>query len=306
VTDTVTEAISPTVMLDLSAVRARKGLRDAADLLTHVRSLVPPSGTQRPDGQPRSKQQGSRLPFREDALEESDSVYAQLLDWTRSWADALTLPLPVTAGYAWSNQAGPQGFRSAVTPEGAHALTANLATWLLLHDDKIRRHPTAGTFYEDIADLMWNLSKKFPRESRGMRPVLPRPCPICGDPSMGVEWRSEQLLDFTLICTYCGFEGDTTALLKDRDVRTLMNDMRIEEAAEASSWWTKKQAAREMRITPQTLNRYIQRDGLKTHTADGTVYVNADQLRELWRGKRVGKLAINVATQGGARRESTM
>ncbi|WP_175415957.1 hypothetical protein [Curtobacterium sp. SGAir0471] len=42
-----------------------------------------------------------------------------------------------------------------------------------------------------------------------------------------------------------------------------------------------------MRITPQTLNRYIQNDGLKTHTADGEVYVNADQLREIWRAKRL-------------------
>lgn len=40
-----------------------------------------------------------------------------------------------------------------------------------------------------------------------------------------------------------------------------------------------------MRITPQTLDRYIQNDGLKTHTADGGVYVNADQLRDIWRGK---------------------
>lgn len=62
--------------------------------------------------------------------------------------------------------------------------------------------------------------------------------------------------------------------------------MRFEDAPEATTWWTKKQAAREMRITSQTMNRYIQREGLATHTADGSVYVNADELRRLWRFKR--------------------
>lgn len=72
---------------------------------------------------------------------------------------------------------------------------------------------------------------------------------------MGVEWQSERLQDFTLVCSYCGFEGATAALLKDRNVHELLRDMRSEEVAEPTTWWTKKQAAREMRITPQTLNR---------------------------------------------------
>lgn len=38
-----------------------------------------------------------------------------------------------------------------------------------------------------------------------------------------------------------------------------------------------------MRISPQTLDRYIQRDGLRTHTHGDDVYVNSAQLRELWR-----------------------
>jgi hypothetical protein len=110
--------------------------------------------------------------------------------------------------------------------------------------------------------------------------------PVCGDPSMGVESHSEELADFTLVCAFCGFEGTTDALLKDRDVRELLRDMCFEDTPDATTWWTKKQAAREMRITSQTLNRYIQREGLATHTADGSVYVNADELRRLWRFKR--------------------
>jgi hypothetical protein len=219
-------------------------------------------------------------------VDEADSAYAQLLNWVGYWAETLHVVPPVTATYAWSNEREVQGFRAGVTPEGAGLLVKNLTVWLLTHQDTIERHEYAGSYFDDVAGIIWQLRKKFPRSGRCTRPVFPRPCPVCDSPSMGVEWQSEHLTDFTLVCAYCGFEGNTAALLKDADVHELMRDMRVEEAAEATSWWTKKQAAREMRITPQTLNRYIQHDGLETHTADGSVYVNAGQLRELWRTKQ--------------------
>ena len=104
---------------------------------------------------------------------------------------------------------------------------------------------------------------------------------------MGAEWHSDELTDFTLACAHCGLEGSTDALLHDRDVRTILADMRVEYAPEPTEWWTKKQAVREMRITPRTLDRYIQHDDLPTNTADGSVYVNADRLREIWRSKKI-------------------
>jgi hypothetical protein len=222
-----------------------------------------------------------------DAVDESDAAYAQLLNWVAYWSETLHIAPPVTATYAWSNNREVQGFRAGVTPEGAAVLVRNSTMWLLLHQDKIERHQQAGAYFDDVAAIVWDLRKKFPRDGRGPRPVFPRPCPVCGDPSLGVEWRSEHLQDFIVVCSYCGFEGDTAALLKERNLAELLRDMRSEEVAEPTTWWTKKQAAREMRITPQTLNRYIQQDGLKTHTADGAVWVNADQLREIWRGKRM-------------------
>lgn len=117
--------------------------------------------------------------------------------------------------------------------------------------------------------------------------MFPRLCPVCGKPSVSVQWRSEHLKDLTLVCSSCGLEGDTAALLQERDLADLLQDLRSEEVAEPATGQTKKQVAREMQITPQTLNRHIQQDGLKTHAADGAAYVHADQLREIWRRKRV-------------------
>lgn len=285
-TDTPTHDVDSAVLLTLAATRARQRLSEAPGLIAYVRTLVTPAGAQRSDGQPRPASKEAPAPLRVDAVDEADSAYAQLLNWVRNWSETLHLAPPVTATYAWSNAREVQGFRGGVTPEGAGILVKNLTVWLLTHQDKIERHEYAGSYFDDVAEIIWDLRKKFPRSGRGTRPVFPRSCPVCDSPSMGVEWQSEQLTDFTLICAYCGFEGSTVALLKDPHVSELMRDMRVEDTPETTSWWTKKQAVREMRLTPQTLNRYIQHDGLATHTADGTVYVNAEQLRELWRAKR--------------------
>jgi hypothetical protein len=281
------ESVDPIVMLSLSALRARKRLHEAPGLVAYVRTLMVPAGAQRSDGQPRGGSKEPPAPFRIDAVDESDSVYAQLLNWIGYWSAELTIAAPPTATYAWSNDREVQGFRAGVTAEGAGLLVQTLTTWLLLHQDKILRHQQAGEYFDDVARIVRDLHGKFPRTSRGMRPVLPRPCPLCDEPEMGVDWSSDQLEDFTLTCSHCGYQGDTSALLRDRDVRRILGDMRVEYAPEPSEWWTKKQAVRELRITPQTLNRYIQHDHLPTQTADGNVYVNADELRGLWRQKRI-------------------
>ncbi len=287
-TETTTGAdVDPIVLLSLAAARARQRLEEVPGLIAYVRTLVVPQTLQRSDGLPRAASKEPPAPFNTAAVDESDSVYAQLLNWVSYWSETLRIAPPVTASYAWVNSREVQGFRAGVTPEGAALLVRNISIWLLLHEDEIQRHDQAAEYFGDVASIVWNLRKRFPRNGRGTRPVFPRPCPVCGDPSMGVEWRSEELADFTLACAYCGFEGSTEALLKDRDVREILRDMRFEDAPEATTWWTKKQAVREMRITPQTLNRYIQRDGLTTHTASGDVHVNADQLREIWRTKRL-------------------
>jgi hypothetical protein len=279
--------VDPTVLLSLAAARARHRLGEVPGLVAYVRTLITPAGAQRSDGVPRPASKEAPAPLRVDALDEADNLYAQLLNTVEEMSERLNVSPPVTAVYAWSNSREVQGFRAGVTPEGAGVLVRNLTTWILLHFDKVARHPLAGHWYEDLTTMVEDLAKQFPRASRGAQLVLPRPCWLCGGETMGVEWRSAELRDFTLVCSYCGAEGDTALLLKEPDVRVLLGDMRVEDAPEPTTWWTKKQAAREMRITPQTLNRYIQQDGLKTHTADGAVYVNADQLRKIWRTKRM-------------------
>lgn len=284
----------------VTASYARAKLINAADLVAHVRGLVAPGSAQPSDGQPRPASAEAPLPLHTDPLEASDRVYAHLLNWVRYWAEALQIQPPVGATYAWSTVDGPQGFRSTVTPLGAWGLTHTLTTWLLLRHDAIRRQPDAGDYFTAVDDFLGQLRARFPMRAPRARPTLPRPCPICATDTMTIERRGDQVTDIALVCGYCAFEGAAQALMKDRGLRTLITDIRIEEAPEPAEWWTKKQAIEQMRLTSQTLNRYIREDGLATHTKDGTVYVHAKDVRDLWRAKRVRALATNMRRPVGA------
>ena len=128
---------------------------------------------------------------------------------------------------------------------------------------------------------------------------------MCSEQRMVIERRGDthagDAADIVLVCGYCGFEGGAKALMKDLGMRAaVFGDIRVEEAPEPAEWWTKKQAIDQMRLTSQTLNRYIREDGLATHTKDGTVYVRAGELRDIWRGKQVRRLATNMRRPVGA------
>jgi len=296
-TDTTDDAA---IDLAVTASYARAKLVNAADLVAHVRGQVAPGSAQPSDGQPRASSAEAPLPIRIDPLEASDRVYAHLLNWVHYWAPVLQIQPPVTATYAWTTEDGPQGFRSTVTPLGAWGLTQTLTTWLLLHHDAIRRQPDAGDYFTAVDDFLGQLRARFPMRAPRARPTLPRPCPVCATETMTIERRGDQVSDIALVCGYCAFEGAAKALLKDRGVRSLVTDIRIEEAPEPAEWWTKKQALDQMRLTSQTLNRYIREDGLTTQTTDGTVYVRSDELRDIWRGKQVQRLATNMRRPVGA------
>lgn len=297
--NTITTDEDAAMDMAVTASYARAKLVNAADLVAHVRGLVVPAGAQPSDGQPRASNTEAPLPFRPDPLEASDRVYAHLLNWVRYWSDALQVQPPATASYAWVSENGPQGFRSTVTPVGAYALTQTLTTWLLLQHVAIRRQPDAGEYFAALDDILGQLQSRFPMRGPKARPTLPRECPVCSEPKMLIERRGEEpggeAADIVLVCGYCGLEGDAKALTKDLGMRALVfGDIRIEESPEPAEWWTKQQAIDQMRLTPQTLNRYIREDGLATHTKSGVVYVRVRDVRDLWRAKHVRRLSTKM------------
>lgn len=94
------EAADPIALLSLAAARARHRLNEAPGPIAYVRTLVVPAGARRSDGLPRPASKEAPAPFRVDAVDESDSAYAQLLNWVSYWCNELHIAPPVTATYA--------------------------------------------------------------------------------------------------------------------------------------------------------------------------------------------------------------
>jgi hypothetical protein len=191
--------------------RARKALEQAPELMEFVRSIAVGGQSERGETLPEWT-----APMRITAAEESDSVYAQLIDWVSFWAEVLDSPPPAVHLSAWRAREEVQGFRPGTTSNGAHILTRLLTMWLLQRSERIAEHPTAQAYQDDVCGLIWSLRAKYPTAPRPEKLVNPRPCPKCGELGVQAGWGSENELDVTVECMICGsvVEADPLQLVK--------------------------------------------------------------------------------------------
>jgi hypothetical protein len=219
----------------LAAVRARRRLTDAAGIIAYARALAIPSLGTMSDGMPRAASKEAPLPFRADAIDDTDDAYARLVQWVTNWADVLQVNPPPTIVVVWKRGDDEQGFRAEATPAGAGQLVQILVTWLLIRWDAILAHRGGEAFVEDIGDIFRPLFAKYPRAPRGQRRVLPRACPVCDRFALGAEWASEDVTDFVLRCEHCGHEETAAEHLTAKRVRDLVRDLREEHEAGAAA-----------------------------------------------------------------------
>lgn len=221
--------------LALTAARARRRLLEAPGLVAYMRTLVVPTLGGAKDGMPRAASKEPPAPMHVDALDDSDSVYAQLVNWVDYWAERLSARPPATLAAVWRNDSDVQGFRGTVTPPGAGQLVSFLTTWLLIRHDQIAAHEFGRAYFDDVSDIVRTAHGKYPRAPRGDRHVLPRPCPVCDRFALGAEWQSEDVADFVLRCDHCGHEEPAALHLGVKRVQELIRDLREEHAAGAVS-----------------------------------------------------------------------
>jgi hypothetical protein len=189
--DTTSPIIDDDTVVDLASARARRRLTEAAELVEFIRMRRTPSLAGVQDGMPRAASKEPPAPLHVGALDESDQVYAELINWVEYWAEKLEVArqhLPLTMHVAWRNQDGPVGFRATATPPGAAALVQNLTTWLLIRHDQISTHPQSVTYFEEAARLVETAYSRFPLEARPARPHLRRPCMVCGEQAVTADW----------------------------------------------------------------------------------------------------------------------
>lgn len=290
-----TIAVDNLDQLHLSAARARRRLLEAPGLISWVRLQITPTMGGAQDGMPRAASKTAPLPLRADAVDDSDDAFARLLEWVSYWAGELDADPPVAIRAKWATPDDPRGFRAGTTPDGAGLLVQTATTWLLTRQDRIELNDSAAAYFDDVADITFQLRQRYPRAPRPARGVLERPCPVCDRFSYGAEWvEGGGVEDFALSCSHCGHTETAVSFIKAGRVRELLHELREEHADPRSEWWTKRKAVLELDIRIQTLNRYITEDDLPTYTVDGVVYVNTEELLALYRRKRMTKKGFNA------------
>ncbi|MBF4625526.1 hypothetical protein [Clavibacter sp. VKM Ac-2872] len=209
------EVVDDQALLHLAAARADNALRAAPAVIRHIREQVTPSLVRPGDGMPRAASKEPPAPARLDPIDDADAVYAQLIDWLVSWCDTYGVrPPQVTGAVRVSEDGVVQGFRGRMDPATAADLTRRVGNDLLVLTQRVLRHPTARTYFDDIAGIVHRASAKYPQAPRPQRAVIPRPCSTCGEHAVGAAWRSADLLDVVVECSVCGQEVSPTDAMR--------------------------------------------------------------------------------------------
>ncbi|PZE89955.1 hypothetical protein [Curtobacterium sp. MCBD17_008] len=206
-TDTI--ELDDETALALAATRARRTLGDAPGLIAYARSLAIPSLGTMSDGMPRAASKEAPLPFRADAIDDTDDAYARLIQWVTNWSDRLQVNPPATVVVVWKRDGEEQGFRAEATPAGAGQLVQILVTWLLIRWEQILTDSAGPVFVDDVNDIFRTLFGKYPRAPRRPRDVNARQCPVCGEHAVGAVWLSEEVHDVRVQCEACSYEIPT-------------------------------------------------------------------------------------------------
>jgi hypothetical protein len=165
VTDTTTVEVDDATSLALSAARARRRLLEAPGLVAYIRTLVVPGLGGAKDGMPRAASKEPPAPMRIEAADDSDSLYAQLVNWVDYWAERLSVNPPATLLAVWRNKSDVQGFRGTVTPPGAGQLVGYLTTWLLIRHDEIAAHEFGRAYFDDVSTIIRSARRRTSRTS---------------------------------------------------------------------------------------------------------------------------------------------
>lgn len=226
-TDTI--ELDDETALAIAAVGARRALNNAPGLIAYARSLSVPSLGTMSDGMPRAASKEPPLPFRADAIDDTDDAYARLIQWVTYWSETLQVNPPATVVVVWKRDGEEQGFRAEATPAGAGQLVQILVTWLLIRWEQILADAAGRVFVDDVAEIFDALFGKYPRAPRRERQVLARPCPVCDHYALGAEWQSAEPTDFVLRCEHCDHtEPAATYLATVKGARELMVLLREE------------------------------------------------------------------------------
>lgn len=148
-------------------------LADIPDLLAEVRSQVQP-GSAPQDGMPRVHGPKTPAPLSVGALDDSDDMYAALVEHAYTVAEVMALPYPPLP-HVHSTR-GPLGYPAHTTPGAAAAMARNACRFIDYHLDTIDTE-LAEDITADITRRYDYLRGRYPRIAQEEQ--MPARCPHC-------------------------------------------------------------------------------------------------------------------------------
>lgn len=164
------------------AGRVTRALLDAGDLAAWLLENVMPGST--PDAPRVSGSREAPVPLSLTALDDADELHATLATWVMRYTRWTGLAGPATTGTATRprlidrdghhhTERRPTGLR----PEAGATVTAQLAAWLLAHQEGLAHHEAAPFWHDEIVGIVRLANAHFPRADPARK--LPIPCPSC-------------------------------------------------------------------------------------------------------------------------------
>lgn len=193
---------------NLAEWRLSRALHGAAELFTHARAITL---SRAEAGETLTE---LNAPMRITTEDDASERYARLAEWVDYFAAELNIAPPVTRIAARRVNGDVHGFRAHVAPEGAGLLVSLLTMWLLIHQEQLHTDAAYPVYRDDLTEFMWELRRKYPVDRGRERPIVPRPCPECGELAIRAEWWSENLNDVEVACTLCGYQMPPTEFAK--------------------------------------------------------------------------------------------
>lgn len=193
-------------------LRARKALGIIPDVIFHIRTLIEAAAGRSERGVEISVES---TPLIAQWVDDSDELYANLVDWVGYWARQMETMPTATAAVAWRSfddshssignvDNTVNGFKAGTTPAGARMLTRLQTMWLLGKNPQILLHPSASVYQDGITDIIYKLRSRYPTAPRPERLVSPRVCEVCGQPEMVAEWPEDGSQDVHDVVIHCG------------------------------------------------------------------------------------------------------
>lgn len=289
----------------VQAMKAKKALDAAPDLVAHLRARMLPADGRTEQGE---FHRVERTPLLTTVTDAADEVFIVMLEWVDQWSEALDEPAPIAVHRAWRTAGGIRrtdpdvaaGFRAGTSPERAAGLVRILALWLNRHELAIGMDPLASDYREEIAAIVAKHRRLSGLDvARPIRETAPFPCPICDQKAVRVEYfggsmyaaemRGDLEADrivaaasgITVRCAFCGHVEDTSL---SKVVRWLVgapvkNNRELQDID--APFWTIEQTAKHLGLKRNTVTGYI-RGGLPAYAA-GTLLKPAEAIAEYLR-----------------------